>query len=91
LLSFEEVFGPFSHNDLLAGGGDTIDIPWTSAEQRTFTPSGAFTPSAKASREKGQRYHDYQVDIIVRFITWLRTYQGPIGRTATPADTLPTT
>ncbi len=84
LISFPDIFGPYSHNDLLAGGGDIIDIPWTSAEQRAFAPTGAFTPSRKASREKGQRYHEYQVEVIVRFITWLRQYQGPIGHT-TPA------
>jgi creatinine amidohydrolase len=81
LVPFDEVFGEFSHNDLLAGGGDTIDMPWTSSEQRAFTPTGSFTPSAKASPEKGKRYHDYQVDIIVRYITWLRGYRGPLGNT----------
>ncbi len=83
-LDFQAVFGEFSHNDLLAGGGDTFDIPWTSAEQRAFAPTGAFTPSRKASREKGKQYHEYQVANIVRFINWLRTYQGPLGRTAAP-------
>ncbi|HWP27973.1 MAG TPA: creatininase family protein [Chloroflexota bacterium] len=80
LVPFEEIFGEFSHNDLLAGGGDTIDIPWTSAEQRRFAPTGAFTPSRKASPEKGRRFHEYQVENIVRFIQWLRTYQGPLAR-----------
>ena len=86
-VSFPDVFGEFSHNDLLAGGGDTIDIPWTSHEQRAFAPTGVFTPNTGASREKGQRYHEYQVNVIVRFISWLRTYQGPLGRTATRAAT----
>ena len=90
LVPFDEVFGPFSHNDLLAGGGDTIDIPWTSGEQRTFAPTGSFTPSRKASREKGQRYHEYQVDVIVRFIEWLRGYRGPISRGEVATEALPT-
>jgi creatinine amidohydrolase len=89
LVPFREVFGEYSHNDLLAGGGDTIDIPWTSGEQRTFAPTGAFTPSRKASREKGQRYHEYQVDVIVRFITWLRGYRGPLGRPAAATEAVP--
>jgi creatinine amidohydrolase len=88
-LDFHAVFGEFSHNDLLAGGGDTFDIPWTSAEQRAFAPTGAFTPSRKASRDKGKQYHDYQVANIVRFINWLRTYQGPIGSVETHAATVP--
>ena len=88
-LDFHAVFGEFSHNDLLAGGGDTFDIPWTSAEQRAFAPTGAFTPSRKASRDKGKQYHDYQVANLVRFITWLRTYEGPIGRVETRAGTVP--
>ena len=53
--------------------------------QKAFAPTGAFTPSRKASREKGKQYHEYQVANIVRFVDWLRTYQGPIGRT-TGAD-----
>jgi creatinine amidohydrolase len=85
-VPFDEIFGEFSHNDLLAGGGDTIDIPWTSGEQRAFAPTGAFTPSRKASPEKGKRYHEYQVDVIVRFIHWLRHYRGPLGRTTTASE-----
>ncbi len=89
-VPFHEVFGEFSHNDLLAGGGDTIDIPWTSDEQRAFAPTGSFTPSRKASPEKGKRYHEYQVDVIVRFIAWLRQYRGPLGHTAAPPEPLRT-
>jgi creatinine amidohydrolase len=89
MVPFGEVFGEFSHNDLLAGGGDTIDIPWTSGEQRAFAPTGSFTPSRKASPEKGKRYHEYQVAVIVRFINWLRQYRGPLGRTTTSAEPRP--
>jgi creatinine amidohydrolase len=88
-VSFPDVFGPYSHNDLLAGGGDTIDIPWTSGEQRAFAPTGSFTPSRKASPQKGQRYHEYQVDVIVRFIEWLRQYHGPLGNTDAAPHVVP--
>ena len=84
-LDFQAIFGPYSHNDLLAGGGDTIDVLWTSADQRAFAPTGQFTPNTGASPEKGRRYHEYQVQVIVRFIEWLRGYQGPIGRANLPA------
>lgn len=57
-----------------------IAIPWTSAEQRRIVPTGSFSPSIKASPEKGKAYHDYMVDQIVRFIGWLREYEGPVAR-----------
>ena len=79
LLDFGATFGPYSHNDLLAGGGDTIDVLWTSVDQKAFAPTGQFSPNTAASREKGRQYHEYQVNVIVRFIEWLRGYQGPIG------------
>ena len=43
-----------------------------------------------ATPEKGKRYHEYQVDVIVRFIKWLREYRGPLGRTGTAAERAPT-
>jgi creatinine amidohydrolase len=42
-------------------------------------PSGSFSKSADASPEKGRRYHEYMVQNLVRFIGWLKEYQGPIG------------
>jgi creatinine amidohydrolase len=81
-VSFEETFSPWCHEDLFSTTHEVIDIPWTSGEQRSFAPTGSFSPSIKASPEKGQRYHDYMVKQIVAFIAWLRGYQGPIGRTS---------
>lgn len=75
-----QIFSEFFQTDLLGGGGDFIDIPWTSQEQRLFAPTGSFSASLKATPEKGQRYHDYMVDNIVRFVDWLRAYSGPIGQ-----------
>ena len=43
-------------------------------------PTGSFSPSIKASPEKGKAYHDYMVDQIVQFIGWLREYKGPVAR-----------
>ena len=68
----QKIFSPFFHEDLLGGGGDVIDIPWTSQEQRDFAPSGSLSDSSRASPEKGKRYHDYMVERIVDFIQWLR-------------------
>jgi creatinine amidohydrolase len=71
-----EIFSPFFHDDLFGGGGDVIDIPWTSQEEKEFAPSGSFSISAKASPEKGELYHDYLVERIVEFIQWLRQRSG---------------
>ena len=54
----------------------------------TVADKGIFHKN-KASRDKGKQYHDYQVANIVRFINWLRTYEGPIGRVETHAATVP--
>ncbi len=79
-VAFAETLSPWFQEDLFSATHEVIDIPWTSAEQRTFAPTGSFTPSAKASPEKGRRYHEYMVEQIVAFINWLRTYEGPIGK-----------
>jgi len=79
-IDAEKIFSKFFSFDLFGGGKDAIDIVWNSSEQREFTPSGAFSASDRASAEKGKIYHDYMVDNIVEFITWLRKYNGPIGK-----------
>jgi creatinine amidohydrolase len=50
-----------------------------SKEQEFFRPSGSFSDSTKASPEKGQKYHEYMVNNLIKFIEWLRQYDGPIG------------
>jgi creatinine amidohydrolase len=74
------ILSPFVHQDLLGKSGDSIEIFWNSREQKAFTPSGSFSDSSKASPEKGQQYHDYMVENLVKFIVWLREYKGPVGR-----------
>jgi len=82
-IDFIEIFGKYSNEDLFgAPPGEFIDIPWNSYEQKAFTPDGSFSASKHASPEKGKKYHDYMVDIIVDFIEWLRIYKGPIGNSA---------
>lgn len=78
-VNFNTVFGKYSNDDLFGPGGEIIDIPWNSKEERFFTPSGAISASKNASPKKGKAYHDYMVNIIVDFIDWLRKYKGPIG------------
>lgn len=78
---FHQLFSSFFQDDLLGGGGgDIIDIPWTSQEERELAPSGSLSDSSRASPQKGQRYHDYMVARIVEFIHWLRQRRGPIAR-----------
>ena len=80
---FSSVFGPFGGTgDLFGPGGDTIDQPWTSAEQRLIAPQGQFSSNASASREKGKAYHDYMVARLVEFLGWWDQYSGPLGNTA---------
>jgi creatinine amidohydrolase len=79
-IDLEPILSPFVHRDLLGKSGDTIEIFWNSAEQKGFAANGSFSDSSKASREKGQKYHEYMVEKLVEFIEWLRKYKGPIGR-----------
>jgi creatinine amidohydrolase len=79
-VDLEPILSPFVNKDLLGKGGDSIEVFWNSREQKRFTPSGSFSDSSKASPEKGRRYHEYMVKNLVRFIAWLRAYEGPIGQ-----------
>ena len=72
--------GPFGVADLFGVQGDTIEIPWNSYDQAAMSPSGSLSDASRSSQEKGRRYHEHMVDNLVRFIDWLRTQQGPIGR-----------
>ena len=78
-VNFEKIFSKCSHYDLFGKSGEVIDIPWNSYEQKAFAPDGSLSNSSKASPEKGKKYHDYMVNILVDFISWLKKYKGPIG------------
>lgn len=79
-VDFERLFSKYSHHDLFGKSGDVIDIPWNSKEQRSFAPNGSLSDSTKASKEKGKKYHDYMVNVLVDFVKWLKKYKGPIGK-----------
>lgn len=68
---FEARYSKYMKTDLFKGG-ISIDIPWSSKEQREFTKSGAMSDASKASAEKGRRYHDKMVKEMVEFIEWLQ-------------------
>lgn len=68
---FERLYSKYQKHDLFAGGV-SIDIPWSSKEQRQFTKSGAMSDATKASKEKGEKYHNDMVREIVEFIEWLK-------------------
>jgi creatinine amidohydrolase len=78
-VDLKPVFSPFVHEDLFGGGGDSVEIFWNSREQKKFAPTGSFSDSTKSSPEKGRQYHEYLVKNLVRFIGWLRQYEGPVG------------
>ncbi|WP_227761823.1 creatininase family protein [Zhaonella formicivorans] len=79
-VNLEPLMSEFTHKDLLGKGGDSIEIFWNSREQKAFAPTGSFSDSSHASPEKGRQYHEYMVKNLVKFIGWLRRYEGPIGR-----------
>ncbi len=81
-VDFETVFGGFVTPDLFGPGPDGVDIPWSSAEQREFAPTGSFSASASVSPEKGKAYHEHMVGRLVAFVEWLRRYDGPVGKRA---------
>lgn len=68
---FERRFSKYMKSDLFEGG-ISIDIPWSSKEQREFTRSGAMSDATKASRRKGETYHNRMVKEMVEFIRWLK-------------------
>lgn len=78
-VDLTKILSPFAAKDLFGKGGDTIEVFWNSAEQRAFAPTGSFSDSSKASREKGKQYHEYMVKHLVEFINWARNYDGPVG------------
>ncbi len=78
-VNMEPLFSEFVHNDLFGKGGDGIEVFWSSAEQRSFTPTGSFSDSSQASPEKGRQYHEYMVANLAKFIEWMKGYQGLIG------------
>lgn len=78
-INYEKIFSQYSQYDLFGKSGEVIDIPWNSYEQKAFAPDGSFSDSSKASPEKGKKYHDYMVKVLVDFIDWLKKYKGPIG------------
>lgn len=72
---FEKMYSKYMQSDLFKGGV-SIDIPWSSLEQKKFTKSGAMSDASKASKEKGKKYHDMMVKEMVEFIKWLKKKKG---------------
>lgn len=84
-VDFEKVFGGFVGNDLFGPAPDGVEIMWTGAEQRAFTPSGSFSSSRGTTEAKGKAYHDHIVGRLCELVDWLREYDGPIGSATVPA------
>lgn len=81
-VDLEANLSPFVTKDLLGKNGDSIELFWNSDEQKIFAPTGSFSPSCSADPEKGRKYHEYMVENLVEFITWLRQYEGPVGKSS---------
>ncbi|MBI4162940.1 MAG: creatininase family protein [Candidatus Aenigmarchaeota archaeon] len=68
----QEKYSKFMKSDLFSGG-DSIDIVWSSEEQKNFTENtGSFSDATKATVKKGVEYHEGIVNNIVDFINWLK-------------------
>lgn len=78
-VDFDRVFGGFVGDDLFGPAPDGVEIMWTGAEQRAFTPTGSFSSSKGTSDEKGKAYHDHIVARLCDLVEWMRRYDGPIG------------
>lgn len=78
-VDFDRVFGGFVGNDLFGPAPDGVEIMWTGAEQRAFTPTGSFSSSKGTTDEKGKAYHDHIVARLCDLVEWMRRYDGPIG------------
>lgn len=78
-VDFDEVFGGFVGDDLFGPAPDGVDIVWSGADQRGFTPTGSFSSSLGLSADKGRRYHDHIVARLCEVVDWLRTHSGPLA------------
>lgn len=79
-VDFDQVFGGFVGPDLFGPAPDGVEVIWSGAEQRRFTPTGSFSSSLGVTSEKGKRYHEHIVDRLCELVAWLRGYDGPIGQ-----------
>ena len=80
-VDFDAVFGGFVGSDLFGPAPDGVEIMWSGAEQRAFTPTGSFSSSTGVTDAKGRAYHDHIVARLCELVDWLRGYDGPIGAT----------
>lgn len=78
-VDFPTVFGGFVGDDLFGPAPDGVEIIWSGAEQRRFTPTGSFSSSLGVSADKGRRYHEHIVARLCELVAWMRSYDGPIG------------
>lgn len=69
-------FGDYISKDLFGGKHPTVELFWSSKQQREFAPRGNFSASDFGSAEMGKKYHDNMVDNLAEFIEWFRTYEG---------------
>lgn len=70
----------FATSDLLGKNEETINVIWNSHEEKKIAPNGSFADSTKASREKGKKYHEYLVNVLVKFIDWMRDNKSFVGQ-----------
>ena len=69
-------FSRYVKEDLFGPGKPTVEVFWSSRDQKRFAPDGSFSASNRASPEKGKRYHDNMVNNLSEFILWFRSLKG---------------
>jgi creatinine amidohydrolase len=71
-VDLSRMFSSYVKPDLFGGPSGTVEMFWSSREQRQFAPTGSFSDAHLSSPEKGRLYHENMVANLVEFITWVR-------------------
>lgn len=78
-VDFAGVFGGFVGDDLFGPAPDGVEVIWSGADQRAFTPTGSFSSSLGVTQDKGRRYHDHIVGRLCELVEWMRAGTGPLA------------
>lgn len=75
-VNLTEIFSDYVKPDLFGPSKMTVELFWSSKDEKRFAPTGSFSASNLASPEKGKKYHDNMVTNLVEFINWFRLSTG---------------
>lgn len=75
-VDLAKTFSNYIKHDLFGPSRMTVELFWSSRDQKAFAPTGSFSASNMASAAKGKEYHDNMVSNLVEFINWFRNQKG---------------